>query len=177
MQNERDWTPRETDRLLLRRPQSGDLAVALAIHLDPRTNQHHPEPETVTRDSVTSRFLGMIEHWDQYGFGVWFVAMLGAPERIVGFTGLSHRTVHQRDALNLYYRYRPEAWGNRVASEAAGAAVALGQKFLPGLPIVAYTSADNLGSQRTALAVGLERRTDLDLDQGSYTDVYFSIGW
>ncbi|GAA1355691.1 hypothetical protein GCM10009636_23570 [Arthrobacter koreensis] len=56
-------------------------------------------------------------------------------------------------------------------------AVRLAEELLPGLPVVAYTSVDNIGSQRTALAAGLERREDLDEDRGTYLDLYLAKDW
>lgn len=177
MQNEADWTPLLTERLFFRRPHHADLAAALEIHLDPRTNEHHPEPHTVTTESVRAKLQAMVDHWDEHGFGVWAVALRGNRERLVGFTGVSHRLVHDRATLNLYYRYRPEVWGRGLASEAAGTAVERGRELLPELPITAYTTPGNIGSQRTALSVGLQRRPELDIDHGHYTDIYLATGW
>ncbi len=61
----------------------------------------------------------MRRHWEEYGFGVWAVFTQAEPDTLIGFTGLSHRNVHGRDALNLYYRYDPAAWGKGYATEGA----------------------------------------------------------
>lgn len=119
----------------------------------------------------------MCEHWNEHGFGVWAVTTQVDPETIIGFTGLSYREVHNRKALNLYYRYDPTAWGKGYAAEGARRAVRLANELLPSLPVVAYTSPDNIGSQRTALSAGLSRRQDLDVDNGKYVDVYLARGW
>ena len=36
------WTPLETERLLLRRPEETDRPAAVRLHADPRTNAHNP---------------------------------------------------------------------------------------------------------------------------------------
>lgn len=172
-----DWTPVHTDRLILRRPEGSDESAALDLHTDPRTNVHHPTPHTVTRASSARIFHEIGLHWYRHGFGVWAVCSQDEPQALIGFTGLSHRLVHARPALNLYYRYLPEVWGQGYAAEGAREAVRLAEKLLPGLPVVAYTTPDNIGSQRTALAAGLTRREDLDVDRGTYQDVYLARGW
>lgn len=172
-----DWSPLWTERLLLRRPETSDESAAVHIHTDPLTNRHHPEPATVTAESATRRFSEMREHWERHGFGAWIAALRSEPAVPLGFTGLTHRTVHDRAVLNLYYRYTPSAWGRGYAKEAALTAVRHGQTFMPELPIVAYTTEDNVGSQRTALRVGLLRMPELDIDQGTHTDIYFALNW
>lgn len=176
-QNARDWSPVRTDRLLLRRPLARDESAAVDLHTDPRTNVHHPAPSTVTRASSARTFHEIRQHWYRHGFGVWTVVDPDDPQTLIGFTGVSHRIIRGRPALNLYYRYSPDYWGQGLATEGALEAVRLSEELLPGLPVVAYTSVDNIGSQRTALAAGLERREDLDVDRGTYLDIYLAKGW
>lgn len=166
-----------TPRLLLRRPLAEDEGPAVDLHTDPRTNVHHPAPATVTRASAARTFAEIRQHWYRHGFGVWAVASPDDPATLIGFTGVSHRIIRGRPALNLYYRYHPDYWGQGLATEGALEAVRLAETLLPGLPVVAYTSVDNIGSQRTAVAAGLERREDLDVDRGTYLDLYLAKGW
>lgn len=176
-QNARDWSPISTQRLLLRRPLAEDEAAAVDLHTDPRTNVHHPAAATITRVSAARTFHEIRQHWYRHGFGVWTVVDPAEPQSLIGFTGVSHRIIRGRPALNLYYRYVPEVWGQGLATEGAVEAVSRAESLLPGLPVVAYTSVDNIGSQRTALAAGLQRRADLDVDRGSYLDIYLAKGW
>lgn len=171
------WTPLESERLTVRRPVAGDRASAIAIHVDPATNAHHPAPESVTEESSAARFDAMLQHWNRYGFGVWAVAERSRPTEVIGFTGVTHRVVHGRDALNLYYRYRPSAWGKGFALEGAKLAVAQSVELLPGLPVTAYTTPDNGGSLKTAQKAGLVRAPQLDEVHAGYTDVYLTLGW
>lgn len=187
------WSPLSTERLLFRRPTPDDLAAAVEIHTDPATNLHNPARAAVTASSTAAKLDEMIAHWDAHGFGVWVVAERVAPadplapaERVataeplaplIGFTGLSHRAVAGRPALNLYYRYRPSVWGRGYATEGARLAVSRAALLLPGLPVVAYTTPSNVGSARTALAAGLLRRPDLDVAHPTHTDTYYALGW
>lgn len=176
-EHDTSWSPLSTTRLLLRRPEPNDLAAAVEIHTDPQTNLHNPAASSVTPASTAAKLDEMLAHWDAHGFGVWVVATRDLPDHVVGFTGISHRTVAGRPALNLYYRYRPSAWGNGYATEAARLAVTRAARLLPGLPVVAYTTPSNTGSARTAVAAGLLRRPDLDVTHPTHTDVYYTAGW
>ncbi len=66
------------------------------------------------------------------------------------------------EALNLYYRFTPSAWGQGYAAEMAHMAVALARQHLPGLPVVALVRPANIPSLRTAERAGLARHPDLD---------------
>lgn len=166
------WTPLETGRLLLRRPEETDRTAAVRLHADPRTNAHNPG--AVTESAADRTFRAFLRHWRAEGFGYWAVTLAGQPEEIIGFTGVRLLDVAGQPALNLYYRYDPSAWGRGYATEGAVAAVRQARLHLPELPVVARTTADNLGSQKTALAAGLERRPDLDIDHGAWTEVFFT---
>jgi hypothetical protein len=44
------------------------------------------------------------------------------------------------------------------------------------VPLIAYTTADDLPSQRTAEKGGLRRHRELDAVHETYTDVIFGLG-
>ncbi|MDK1326518.1 GNAT family N-acetyltransferase [Arthrobacter sp. zg-Y1143] len=174
-QNPADWTPAGTDRLLLRRLAPEDRDAALRIHMDPRTNRHNPnEP---SRERSGQLFRDFLAHWEREGFGYWAVAERAAPETVIGFTGLQRAVVDGQDILNLYYRYDPSAWGKGYAAEGAREAVRRGRELLPALPVMARTTDANVGSQRTALAAGLQRIRSLDRPYAGELEVYFALGW
>lgn len=177
MQDADRWTPVRTGRLLLRRPEPADEAAAVRLHLDPRTNVHDPSPGPVTAAQAARTFHVISRHWRSFGFGVWATALPEEPAGLVGFAGVSHRVVQGRPALNLYYRFHPDYWGRGLATDAASAAVRLAREHLPGLPVVAYTTEENEASQRTALAAGLERRPDLDVEHRGRRDIYLAADW
>ena len=166
-----------TERLVLRRLEPADRAAYVEVHTDPATNQHHPIPAAWTPEATDAAFDACLGHWALDGVGYWAVSTVDEPERTVGFTGVRRTPVAERAALNLYYRYRPEVWGRGYATEGARAAVDAAAVALPGVPVVAFTTPDNVGSQRTAMAVGLTRRESLDEEQDGWTDIFFTLGW
>lgn len=118
-----------------------------------------------------------MHHWDLHGFGVWRVETRSHPGRLIGLAGVSHLSLQDRPALNLTYIFRPDTWANGFASEAVRRALFLAQLHMPELPVVARTTGDNLGGQRTAEAVGLRREPLLDVASRRNAEVYFAKGW
>ncbi|MQA08075.1 MAG: GNAT family N-acetyltransferase [Pseudonocardiaceae bacterium] len=143
-----------TDRLILRPVRADDLPAALEIHTDPRTNLHNPTPHT--DQDVPETLEGWLEHWSAHGFG-YCAVQLPASGEIIGFGGL--RTLHLGDevALNLYYRFRPSAWGYGYAPEMARAVIEWAQRAVPGTPIVIITSVGNGPAIRVAEKLGFRK--------------------
>ena len=170
------WSWVQTTRLTLRRLQPTDGPALFAVHGDPATYRYspaRPHPDMATSEEMLRSCL---QEWDAYGFGYWAVTLARDEETILGFGGVEYRVWREREALNLYYRLSPSAWGQGYATELASAAVRLARAYLPQWPIVARTRAANIPSMRTAERAGLIRRpeleTDLDTDQ-----VVFALGW
>jgi ribosomal-protein-alanine N-acetyltransferase len=148
-----------TARLVLCRLQPTDGPAMFRVHGDPAT--YHYSPAALHPDLATSEEMlrSCLQHWETHGFGYWAVT-LAQKETIIGFGGVEHRVWRDRDALNLYYRFTPSAWGQGYATELAQMAVILAQTYLPAWPIVARTRAKNMASIRTAERAGLVRRPD-----------------
>ena len=157
----------------LRPPVADDLDDVFRIHGDPRTNRHNPAGPD--RDIGTSRVrLGeWLAHWDRHGFGYWVVE--DDDGAVIGFSGVRHQTWQGRPVLNLYYRFAPEVWGRGLASSVAAHAVRWAAEHRPDLPVIAYTTEDNVGSQRTAAAAGLIRRRDLEFELDGRWAVVYSV--
>lgn len=165
-----------TERLLLRRPVETDLDAVYEIHSDLVTNRFNPAGPDPDMAASRQRLHEWLEHWDQYGFGYWAVRSV-QDETILGFCGVRHGSWLEQPILNLYYRFGPAAWGRGVATEAARQAVTFGGKYFPGVPVLARTKADNIPSQRTAIAAGLTRRPDLDRNDGTGHAVILITHW
>lgn len=163
-----------TARLTLRAPGATDLAPVYRIHHDPATNAFNPAGPDPDEAASAVRLREWQQHWQDFGFGYWTVESEGV---VVGFGGLRHARWLHRPVLNLYYRFGPEAWGRGYAAEMATHAVRSAEGAGPALPVIARTKAENLPSQKTALAAGLVRRPDLDADDGTGVSVILASGW
>lgn len=67
-------------------------------------------------------------------------------------------------------------WGRGYASGLAQAAVEHWSDLPERLPLIAYTTADNIASQKTAERADVTRRPDLDETNGDVWEVVFAIG-
>ncbi|GAC1353983.1 MAG: GNAT family N-acetyltransferase [Ktedonobacteraceae bacterium] len=167
------WVRVQTARLLLRRLQLTDGPAMFQVHGDPAT--YHYSPAALHPDLATSEEMlrSCLHHWETYGFGYWAVTP-AQQETIVGFGGLEYRHWRDRDALNLYYRFTPSAWGQGYATELAQRAVSMAREHLPKFPVIARTRPANLASQQVAQKVGLLRLPEQE-SEGEY--VVFALGW
>ena len=157
----------------LRPPRADDLDDVFRIHGDPRTNVHNPAGPDRDLAASRARLGEWLEHWDRHGFGYWVVE--DDDGTVVGFSGVRHETWQGRPVLNLYYRYAPEVWGRGLASAVAAHAVRWAAEHHPDRPVIAYTTEENEGLQRTARAAGLVRRPDLEYELDGLWAVVFSV--
>jgi ribosomal-protein-alanine N-acetyltransferase len=166
----------DTARLRLDRLSVADFDAMWSIHADPRTNEFNPAGPLTERSAAQRKFGDWLAHWHEHGFGYWTVR---DDDGIVGFSGIRNSTWNGRSAFNLAYRYTPRVWGQGYAKEVAAVAVEFWRAEHSARPLIAFTTPGNIGSQRTALSVGLKRRPDLDRATGEDLgdDIVFALGW
>ncbi|WP_228288804.1 GNAT family N-acetyltransferase, partial [Klebsiella quasipneumoniae] len=107
----------ETHRLRLRPVMAEDVADLYRIYGDPATNTFNPAgpyPDIDYASTVIQRWLA---HWHDRGFGNWAISARDAPEKIIGFGGLTIRRYNDVTLNNLGYRFATEAWGKGLATE------------------------------------------------------------
>ncbi|MFJ2810592.1 GNAT family N-acetyltransferase [Kitasatospora sp. NPDC087271] len=153
-----------SERLVLGRPQEGDVEAVFAIHGDPETNRYNPNGPHRDRTASREMLDGFVADWARDGVGYCTVSTREEPEAVIGFAGLYLHTLDGERVFNLYYRFRPSAWGLGYAAEAARAAMAEALPRFPGVPVVALIHPDNVPSRRLAERLGLlpdpDGRTD-----------------
>jgi ribosomal-protein-alanine N-acetyltransferase len=101
-----------------------------------------------------------LEHWVEYGFGIW---MLRDPDSgtLIGRAGLRHIRVEQTDEVELAYVLLPEWWGRGLGTTAARACVTIGREWV-GLPsVVALVLPDNRRSRRVLMKAALLHERDV----------------
>jgi ribosomal-protein-alanine N-acetyltransferase len=165
-----------TARLALRRPVPADLETIFAIHRDPEACLHNPSDLVETRADAERLYDRWDEHWRRHGFGYWVVQDRES-EKILGFAGLKFVRFRETEALNLFYRLDPQAWGAGVATEAATAVVAWADEHLPEWPMVARVRPDNVASQKVAQRAGMVRAEHLDDYGEDGLDWLFARRW
>jgi ribosomal-protein-alanine N-acetyltransferase len=161
---------RRTARLVLRRPEAGDVEWVAALHADPLNYTHAPDCAHRPRQA-RSLAEGQLRAWDRDGISYWVVEHDG--ER-VGMAGITYAAFYGRACWNLYYRFVPAARGHGFAGEATREALAVAALIDPARPVIVRTRPTNEPARRVAEAIGLVRRLDLDAD--GFT-VYVSDTW
>lgn len=160
-----------TERLMLRGLRLDDGPALFAVDGDPATHQHDPAGPARDLAESEERLGEWLREWERHGFGYWAVTLPDAPD-VIGFGGVRLIRWRERDALNLYYRFTPGAWGHGYATETARMAVALARAHLPQWPVIARTRPTNSAAMRVAEQAGLTRRPDLDTEH-----VVLALGW
>jgi ribosomal-protein-alanine N-acetyltransferase len=148
----------QTPRLLLCRMMAKDLDDLTRMHLDSRvmaTLGGVRTPE-VTRDWMERQ----LEHWRQYGFGLWLARERGTG-RFVGRGGLHHVEIDGRDEIEVGYSLVPEFWGRGLATELARAIIDVAFTILDLPELVCFTLTTNFASQRVMQKAGFRFEREL----------------
>jgi RimJ/RimL family protein N-acetyltransferase len=166
----------ETEHLRLRPVIEEDADSVWLLHSDLRTNTYNPAGPMTHRSQAEQQAREWVANWAADGHGYWAVEELHVPGVVIGFGGIRAANWRGRQVYNLAYRLAPTVWGKGLAGELVVAAVERWHELGERLPLVAYTTAENIPSQRTALKGGLTRRPDLDEVTSTHTDVVFALG-
>ena len=78
----------ETERLILRRPQAGDVAPWMAFCADDRSK--HIRAADIDDDKAWRAWAGIIGHWTIRGYGTFVFARKETPDAPLGLAGPWH---------------------------------------------------------------------------------------
>jgi len=158
----------ETPRLRLRPLGSSDEADLIALDSDPEVMRHVGSPAGVKSPAETAARARLrireTQRGDYEPLGFWRIEGLG-DRAFHGVGALIRMPAGNREGpddadidVEVAYRLARSAWGQGIATEAAGALVAhaLGPLALPR--VVAVTYPENQASQRVLDKLGFERR-------------------
>jgi RimJ/RimL family protein N-acetyltransferase len=165
----------QSTRLLMRQPTVDDVDRLFEIFGDPATNTFNPAGPYLHRERAEASVARWAEHWAKHGFGDWAVCLKSAPDRIIGFGGLSYATFGEHQRVNLGYRFATEAWGKGIASEFADAAILAGFRLLKLDGISAKVRENHLASRRVLEKAGLQQTGWLDDVPGAAPSVVYEI--
>jgi RimJ/RimL family protein N-acetyltransferase len=112
----------ETDRLVVRHLDRGDLESLYALYRDPEIRRYFPEG-TLTRDETREELEWFLDgHPEHPELGLW--ATIHKPSgRFIGRCGLLPWTIDDRPEVEVAYLLAREFWGQGLATEAASAIV------------------------------------------------------
>lgn len=147
-----------TDRLVLRRPEPGDLAAVFAIHTDPRVWTHFPSLRPTDPDQIGPMMARWWRSWERAGLGTWTVLLRETGE-LIGNGGCTllapDPDAPSAQVWNLGYRLSGDHHGRGYGTELARAARAAAAEVAPERPVIAYLVEHNRASAAVAEKAGL----------------------
>jgi RimJ/RimL family protein N-acetyltransferase len=168
-----------TPRLLLRRFHPADLDELAAVFAREEV-WRFPYGRGLTREE-TQRFLDLqLREWEQHGFGCWTARLLDGGD-LIGYVGLSVPLFLPEilPAVEVGWRFSPDAWGRGYASEGAIAALDEGFSTLGLDRICSVPQAENPPSARVAERLGMRllRRVTIPANErrGELTGLLYEI--
>lgn len=151
-----------TPRLRLRGWRDDDLAPMAEINADPRVMRWIDDGSVRDLDQTAEDIERWEEEWDEEGFGLFAVELLGSGE-LAGFTGLSvpEFLPEVMPAVAISWQLGSQFWGQGYASEAAQATLefALQDRGLDRVISISQLSDDASENVIRKLGMTLERET------------------
>ena len=155
----------ETERLILRPFDEGDLDDEFSIIGDAETMSFYRRP--YTREEVAEIIANNIRTFETSGYGIFAVIDRRSGEYL-GDCGITIQMIDGEEEFEVGYRIKKEKWGLGLAPEAAHAMVEYGFKKLGLSKICSYMTKDNHQSRRAAEKAGMtlqkEYRNPRNLD-------------
>ena len=125
------------------------------IHSDPATNLFNPFGPLTNRQESTRIVRDWHRDWEQNGFGYWAVSLQEAPEKIIGFGGITKKVIDGIERLNLYFRFAQAVWGRGLATELGHYAMDEASKLGDHSQVVALVRPDNTPSIKVLCKLGM----------------------
>ena len=146
----------ETERLLLREVRPGDDRGFFELDSDPEVHRYLGQKPVRSIEECREAIAGLRDQYRQYGIGRWAVILKETGE-FIGWSGLKvEKNVNGRERFyDLGYRFIRKHWGKGYATEAGKAWVDHGFRELRLEKICAYTSPQNIESQKVLSKCGL----------------------
>ena len=142
----------ETERLILRRFESGEGQLIYTLNEDPEVTRYTGDPvrDLAHANEVLDQVI--LPQYALYNHGRWAVHTKPGME-FIGWCGLKYRP--ERDEVDLGYRFIKTAWGKGFASEAAMASINYGFEKLGLRRIVGRAMPGNIASIKVLEKCGM----------------------
>jgi RimJ/RimL family protein N-acetyltransferase len=152
-----------TSRLHLRSWLPSDLDLFAELNADPRVMEHFPK--LLSREESDARAKLNEQHFEQHGFGLWAVEVIGVAP-FIGFTGLVIPAFEApfTPCVEIGWRLAYPYWGKGYATEAARASLQFAFQELNLSQVVSYTVPANARSRAVMERIGMRHHPDEDFD-------------
>jgi RimJ/RimL family protein N-acetyltransferase len=164
----------ETERLLLRRWEAGDLDVYRSIWADQGVRAVLDPDGEPDAEYVDSRFRRQVEHWNRHGFGLWLAIDRESGEA-AGWIGAWYPDFIPEliGEVEVGWALRRRFWGRGLATEGARPALEAAFEHLDLDHVISIIAPSNARSIRVASKLGERRReTVRHPEAGLELDVY-----
>lgn len=151
----------ETDRVMLRRLEPGDLDALAALYADPDIRRFFPEG-TLTRAETAEELAWFTSGGDpdHPALGLW-AAIDKRDQSFIGRSGLIPWGIDRRTEIEIAYLLAKSHWRRGLGAEIATALVRHGFGTLGLTRLIALIDPQNEASRRTALKAGLHHERDM----------------
>lgn len=153
----------ETERLILRDWQDGDIDEIIALKGDSQVMEHFPG--TDSEEKVREYFVRIRNNSAKHGY--WFrPVILRETNEFLGFCGIAETGFETPfgPITEIGWSLNARFWGKGYATEAARAWLGHAFDTLAKPEIVSFTTNDNLPSQSVMKKLGMRRDAAKDFD-------------
>lgn len=152
----------ETQRLLIRPFELGDIEAAHTMNLDPEVSAYTGDGGIVSREETERRIKeDVLGDYATYGYGRWAV-IWKENGQFIGFSGLKY--IPELNEVDLGYRFLSAYWGKGIATEAAKACIAYSFERLALNRLIAWVLPENAGSIRVLEKSGFRFEKEVEED-------------
>jgi [ribosomal protein S5]-alanine N-acetyltransferase len=159
----------ETDRLLVRRQQTGDIPFLADLWSDPEATRYLGGPrdrdwlQTVFEETAADPFA------EQYD--LWPVVEVETGQ-VVGHCGLLDKEVEGKTEIELTYVLSPAVWGKGYATEIGQAIKQYAFEKMRLERLIALIEPDNQQSEKVAVKLGMSFEKEVIRPGGAIRKVY-----
>ena len=145
-----------TTRLGLRRFIASDTKAMAAMNKDNEVMRYFPQP--LTEAETIAMMQRIDQHFEKNGFGLFAVENILTKEfiRLTGFAIPSFGSFFT-PCVEIGWRFKKEAWGQGLATEAATACLQYGFTVLQFDKIFSFTAVVNIPSEKVMQRIGMKR--------------------
>ena len=148
----------ETARLRLRPLVEDDIPDwARLIYADPEVMRYLPGPDVTPQERAERLYRYFTDHWSRHGFGEWAVTDRATGD-FLGQAGLNH--IADLNETEVDYALAKDAWGQGLATEAAGAVVRYAFEAAGLTRLIGFVIPENVASRRVLERLGFVYECD-----------------
>lgn len=147
----------ETERLIFRELQKGDLEAWFEMDSDPAVHEFLGNQPIKNMEQIENAFQSIQQQYAKNGIGRW-ATIEKSSGNFIGWSGLKFITEYENNHINFYdvgYRLNPKYWGKGYATESCIAALEFGFSTMNLNEIFGIVNEGNKASQRVLEKCGL----------------------